>query len=178
MSNEKRVGDLMKPVGAYPSVYPDATLDQTLTAILNSQGNAKFALVAERGKFVGIVGTDEIIDAIRPGIKNKYYRGYNFYEWSLPVYMEGLFTRMCQAASQRKISDIMSPVEESLHSDDTLSKAVDLLHKNKNRSIPVVERGQVIGVLSHYDIMEEINSTISKEKAGEARTGAAVAAGI
>ncbi|MHB1044251.1 MAG: CBS domain-containing protein [Eubacteriales bacterium] len=178
MLKEKRVGDVMKPVSAYPSVYPDATLAQTLTAILNSQGDAKFALVADRGKFVGIVGADEIIDTIRPGIKNKYYRGYNLSEWSLPVYMEGLFTQKCRAASMEKVSEIMSPVEETLHAGDTLSKAVDLLHKNSNGWVPVVERGQVIGVLSYYDIMEEINSTISREKLGDVRTGAAAAAGI
>lgn len=178
MSGEKRVGDLMKPVSTYPSVYPDATLDQTLTAILNSKGNEKFALVTERGKVVGIVGADEIVEAIRPGVKNKYYRGYNLYEWSLPVYMEGLFTKMCKAASMSKISEIMSPVKETLKPDDTLSRAVDLLHKNLNGWLPVMERGQVTGILSQYDIMEEVNSTISKEKLGKAGTGAVTAVGI
>ena len=34
MPKEKRVKDLMSPVGAYPSVYPDATLGQVLTTII------------------------------------------------------------------------------------------------------------------------------------------------
>lgn len=164
MFREKRVKDLMKPVNTCPSVYPDATLDQTLTAIVNSPG-AKFALVTERGKVVGMVGSEEIFETIQRGnLKNKYFRGWNLSDWSSPVYMEGLFTEMCKAASVKRVREIMSPISETLKPDDTLCKAVDIFYKKPNACAPIMDRGQVIGVISSNEIMEEIKSIVSMER--------------
>jgi len=181
MIREKRVKDLMKPVNTCPSVYPDATLDQTLTAIVSSH-DSKFALVTEHGKVVGMVGPEEIFETIHQGkLKNKYYRGWNLSNWSSPVYMEGLFTEMCKTASAKRVHEIMRPIMEPLKPDDTLYKAIDVFQKKPNGYAPVMDRGQVIGIISSNEILEEIKSVVSKERRRGAQTGpseAASAAGI
>lgn len=163
MSNEKRVKDLMSPVNAFPSVYPEATLSQALAAI-NSSTDVKFALVVERGDITGVIGAEEIMEAVRPrGLKNNYYRGWNLSRWSAPAYMEGLFTELCRAAATKKVSELMKPAGPPLRPGDTLSKAVDFCSNDPNGWAPVIDKDQVVGIVSFKEVLTEIQAVLAVE---------------
>jgi predicted transcriptional regulator len=170
MAQEKRVKNLMSSVGDCPSVYPEATLGQVLTTIVNSP-NVKFALVVERGKIIGAIGAEEVVEAVRPGrVKDTYYRGWNLSSWSVPAYMDVLFTETCKTVSLKKVREIMKPLGQSLKPEDTLSKAVDIFTSNPNGWAPVVDGGQVVGIISYQEIIMEIQAIMAKEKRMKSRT--------
>jgi CBS domain-containing protein len=54
---------------------------------------------------------------------------------------------------QMPVSHFMSPRLISCHSNDEISKAVELFNKNGIRHLPVIDRNTLIGVISMRDIV-------------------------
>ena len=61
------------------------------------------------------MGSLTMEDLIR-GIEKKFVRsnGYMSKEWDTPVFFEGLFTEGVKEEAQKPVSEIMSPVKESV----------------------------------------------------------------
>ncbi len=54
------------------------------------------------------------------------------------------------------VEDIMTPHPISVSSDDTLLDAVDMLNKNRIRTLPIIDDGRFVGLLSYSDLVKTI----------------------
>ncbi len=53
-----------------------------------------------------------------------------------------------------RVRDRMSPCPVTISSDESLQTAMELLHKHNIRELPVVERGELIGIVTDRDLRE------------------------
>ncbi len=54
------------------------------------------------------------------------------------------------------VEDIMTPHPISVSPDNTLLDAVDMLNKNRIRTLPIVDDGKFVGLLSYSDLVKTI----------------------
>ncbi|HEU4947171.1 MAG TPA: CBS domain-containing protein [Kribbella sp.] len=53
----------------------------------------------------------------------------------------------------RQVFEVMTHLVVSVHGDDELDAAIDLLRSTMVKSLPVVEHGQVVGMISRSDVI-------------------------
>jgi len=81
-------------------------------------------------------------------------------EWDTPVFFEGLFTEGVKEEAQKPVSEIMSPVKESVAPDESIIKAVYLMIEKKLSIVPVIEKGVVKGVVRLQEIFNELAALV------------------
>jgi CBS domain-containing protein len=74
----------------------------------------------------------------------------------LPIFWQGQFHQECQAALERSTGEIMSPVSRAIHQSGTLMEAVHLMNSGGIDWLPVVEGGDVVGILLKDDLFREV----------------------
>lgn len=67
-----------------------------------------------------------------------------------------------------KVSDVMITKVHTLHTYDTLSKAVSLLRDNNIGAAPVLDKTEtLVGMLSSIDLLRALADTIDEQKKGK-----------
>jgi acetoin utilization protein AcuB len=137
-------------VGAWMSTEPKYVSPETPTAeafFTLREAGFRHLLVKNGEKLVGIV-TDR--DLRRPDLTsdadgwNDYYR------------IEAGYT----------VSDVMTPLPETVRSCDSLSKALKVMTEKKFGGIPVVDKnGLPIGILTTHDMLRALQEVLEKDKA-------------
>jgi CBS domain-containing protein len=61
--------------------------------------------------------------------------------------------RMTGPAPVRRVAEVMTHLVVSVHPDDDLDTAIDLMRTTMIKSLPVIDRQQVVGMLSRSDII-------------------------
>ncbi|MGQ9558261.1 MAG: CBS domain-containing protein [Desulfurispora sp.] len=168
MFTERQVRDLMVNVEQYPAVTSDATFREVAAALKRSCPQAggdvqtRAVLVYENNLLTGLVSLEDLMRAIEPQyLKGGTYRGWTVdAAWAIPVFWEGLFTERCLDAAERRVREIMRPVDFCVNADDPLIKAVYGMGKYQTNILPVVEEERVIGMIRSIEIFQEITSII------------------
>lgn len=70
------------------------------------------------------------------------------------LYKEYAYTAEKLNASGMLIEDIMTPDPLSLEIDDTIGLAADIIMANKFHSIPVVDDGKLVGIVTNHDLVK------------------------
>jgi CBS domain-containing protein len=60
------------------------------------------------------------------------------------------------------VNDIMTEHLGKLSTDDTLRTAVDLFTLNYFHALPVVEDGELVGIITTHDVLNELNKEVPK----------------
>lgn len=89
-------------------------------------------MVVEDGKLVGVVSKTDMMS----------------------LYKEYAYTAEKLKASGMLIEDIMTPDPLSLEIDDTVGLAADIIMANKFHSIPVVDDGKLVGIITNHDLIK------------------------
>lgn len=165
--NEKRIKDIMTPVGEYSTVDADCTVKDAVRVLANSfcpdeggthQGH-RTVIVNDSGKPAGFLTYRALLTAIEP-------RFVKVDQWAVPIFWEGLFTERCREESKKKVRDIMTPIKLiMLDSEDTIMKAVHAMIKHKLSSLPVEKGGEVVGVVRINEIFQEISDLVADQPA-------------
>lgn len=165
--NEKRIKDIMTPVGEYSTVDADCTVKEAVRVLANSfcpdEGGAhqghRTVIVNDNGKPAGFLTYRALLTAIEP-------RFVKVDQWAVPIFWEGLFTERCREESKKKVRDIMTPIKLiMLDSEDTIMKAVHAMIKHKLSSLPVAKGGEVVGVVRINEIFQEISDLVADQPA-------------
>ncbi len=61
---------------------------------------------------------------------------------------------MKRAERAEKVRDRMSPSPITINSEESLQTAMELLHKHNIRELPVVDHGELIGIVTDRDLRE------------------------
>jgi CBS-domain-containing membrane protein len=161
MPHEKKVKELMIPLTDYPHIPYWFTIKQAVAiakkAALGLEGKSEPTTLLVFDEKYQLMGSLTMEDLIR-GIEKKFSRSNGFMskEWDTPVFFEGLFTEGVKEEAQKPVSEIMSPVKESVAPDESIIKAVYLMIEKKLSIVPVIEKGVVKGVIRLQEIFNEL----------------------
>jgi len=162
----KRVKDVMIPVERYPSVRDNATLRDAIATIEGAQLEVDLRKSLPRVLLVFdeinvLVGTVRRRDIMK-GLEPKYllsqpleYRRKLFDIAVDPNLSELSYDRMIRGIREqanRQVSDVMRPIEAILEAEDHVMKAIQEMVVSDVNLIPVLQNGQLVGVVRSVDV--------------------------
>lgn len=106
-------------------------------------------VVDRRGHLVGVVSEADLMqDALE--LDDRVV--------SMPI-------RVSATARPRRVAEVMAHLVVSVHSDNGLDDAIDLLRATMVKSLPVVQDNQVVGVISRSDVIHFLAGRDAKIRA-------------
>jgi Mg/Co/Ni transporter MgtE len=161
MPHEKKVGELMIPLTDYPHIPYWFTIKQAISIVNKTasgpEGQAEPTTLLVFDEKYQLMGSLTMEDLIR-GIEKKFVRsnGYISKEWDTPVFFEGLFTEGVKEEARKPVSEIMSPVKDTVGPEDSIIKAIYLMMDKNLAILPVIDKGVVKGVIRFKEIFKEL----------------------
>jgi Mg/Co/Ni transporter MgtE len=166
----KRVGELMIPVGQYPSVRDNATLREAIAVMERAQlevGGRKslpraLLVFDEIHVAVGYVRRRDLLQGLEPRflLSQPVEHARKLFDVAIdPNLSELSYDRLAKGIRERAarpVSDVMRPIDAILDADDHVMKAVTEMVSLDLSLIPVVERGQLVGVVRSVDVFHEV----------------------
>ena len=136
-----QVRDVMsKPV----TIPPDASL-QEAEKLLESEGFNALPVVTRTGELLGVITSIDLLSAF----------GFNDDESILPQYSEVM---------KRPVSSVMSAEAQTVPPRTPLTRVLEKLVASRNKSFPVVDEGQVVGVVAREDVMRALRRAEAGER--------------
>ena len=111
-------------------VFPDDSLLK-LEEIFTSNP-IHHVLVVEDGSLVGVVSKSDMMEL---------YKEYAYSSEKLNI-------------SELTVDEVMTPDPLCLEMDDTIGLAADIILANKFHSIPVVDEGKLVGIITNHDLVK------------------------
>jgi CBS-domain-containing membrane protein len=170
----KRIGEIMIPVDEYPSVRDSTPLREAVAVIRDTQlevGGRKSlprALIVfdDIEVMVGTVGRRDIMKGLGPSFlvgEPPDYPRKLFAVAVDPDLSELSFDHVVTGIRQhadRPVSDVMRHVEAILNADDHVIKAIHEMVTGDLTLIPVVDGGQLVGVVRSVDVFEAMTQVL------------------
>jgi CBS domain-containing protein len=150
---QKRIKDLMLNLRALGRISPRAQVAEAVKSLDERRRirSPLFLLVVEevdnKEEILGKVSIDEILSQIEPSTVTRE---------ELPIFWQSQFWEECEDIMQKTTNSIMSPVTHVIHQSGTLIEAVHLMNSSKIDWLPVVEGGEVVGILFKEDLFNEV----------------------
>ena len=170
-----RVNDLMIPIDDYPHVTYEDSLLTAMRAVeekwieIDGQKTIPFVILVF-GKSDNLVGMASLNNILR-GLEPKYLIKRSFIDKLLNTKKEpGLddikdkrIVRGILEQSERRIGEVMFPIEATIQFDEHIFKAVNVISECKISLIPVLKEDKVIGVVRSVDIFHKIAQTLIED---------------
>lgn len=122
-----KVGELLEKLEQdLATCRPEDTI-QAVATILTSKGVGALPVCDEQGKMVGIVSERDLVTA---------------------------FARKGGEVGVLRVRDIMTRKVISCSPENSLAQARELLQKYRFRHLPVMQKGDILGILSIRDLLE------------------------
>jgi CBS domain-containing protein len=161
MPNQKKVKDLMIPLEDYPHIPYWFTLRQAMAivreAAIKFEGSFEPRAVLvfdEKYQLMGILTLRDIIKGLEP----RFLKETNLIKMdpSLTVLMGDLLGPTMKEASQRPVSEVMSPIQVTVDANAPIVKALYLMIKENVGMMPVIQDSKVAGMIRMSDLFGEI----------------------
>jgi CBS domain-containing protein len=150
---EKRIKDLMLHLKVLKQISPQNKAIEGLN-LLDEHDDMPMnplVLVVEKAqgeeKIVGILSLDDVLNHMESAEKPVE---------ELPIFWQGQFHEECLAVLDRPVGDVMSPVTHVIRQSGTLTEAVHLMNFRCLDWLPVVEGGEVVGILLKETLLQEV----------------------
>jgi CBS domain-containing protein len=183
MGEEKRIKDIMVPVGEYEKVGAEDHLCDALAILKRNYEKArsrstpatfhKTVLVTDQSdRIIGKLSMFDLIRGLVPGgvrdfdfpERHDYVRSSRMSRVAEKTaeiqerfgWLNNTFVELVKQEAHKKVKDIMSSVHPMLEEDDTLNVAVYLMFKENVRQPLVVRDGEVVGVIDLMRVFSEL----------------------
>lgn len=165
MANDKKVKDLMISLEDYPHIPYWFTLRQAMAivreaAIKFEGGFEPRALLVfdEKYQLMGMLTLRDIIKGLEP----KFLQETNLVKTdpSLTVLMGDQLGPNMKEASQRPVSEVMSPIQATVDADALIVKALYLMIRENVGLMPVIQNSKVAGMVRLSDLFGEITTLV------------------
>lgn len=123
-----------------------ATVAQAAKLMLDNRISG-LPVVGPGGRLVGIVSEGDFLRRSELGTQKKRSRWLEFWVGA------GKLAQEYVQAHGRKVEEVMSSEPVSIGPADTLTKAVDLMLRHEIKRLPVVDSGNIVGIVSRSDLM-------------------------
>jgi CBS domain-containing protein len=168
MSDVKKVKELMIPLEDYPHIPYWFTIRQAMAivreAAVKFEGSFEpraLLVFDEKYQLMGMLTLRDIIKGLEPRFLHE--TALIKADPSLAVLMGDLFGPGMREASQKPVSDVMSPIRINVDGDDPIAKAVFLMIKEDVGLMPVIQAGRVAGMIRLSDLFTEISKLVLGE---------------
>lgn len=160
MAMHDKVRDVLVPLSEYPNIREGATVRDAFALL--RQGNVAgrrfrhILVLGARDQLVGVVGMRDLLKAVFPDYLRATLPGR--FEGSLPFYpalsvlWDDTFGADCVLQAAKPIGPHVAPVHTTVAPDDPLTKAAYLMVVADQSMLPVVEEGNLIGVIRVIDV--------------------------
>jgi CBS domain-containing protein len=158
MAKDPRVKDLM--TDEIVTIRPEATLREAVEKLSRLDvreceeevlETRSLIVVDEEGGLIGLIAMLDILEGMEP----PFMRDTDSFAG---ITWDGMFTEFIHQAENNTVADAMTPVEELevVEPDDRLMTVVEMMAGRRQRRLPVVEGGRVVGLVKLYDVFHEI----------------------
>jgi CBS domain-containing protein len=168
MAAEKKVKDLMIPLEDYPHIPHWFTLRQAMAivreAAIKFEGSFEPRAVLvfdEKYQLMGILTLRDMIKGLEP--KFLQATGLVKMDPNLTVLLGDQLGPNIREASQRPVSEVMSPIQASVAGDAPIAKALYLMIKENVGLMPVIQEDKVAGMIRLSDLFGEIATVVLGE---------------
>ncbi len=167
MPDEKKVKDLMIPLEDYPHIPYWFTLRQAMAivreAAIKFEGFMPRSVLVfdEKYRLMGLLTLRDIIK----GLESRFLKNTDMIKAdpSLAILIRDLFGPGLKEASQRPVSEVMSPIKVTVNAEDTLAKALFLMIKENVGMMPVLRENKVAGMIRLSDLFKLISDFVLGE---------------
>ena len=133
---------LEKPV----TTTPRETFEELLAKLLDSR-QATAAVLEGEGKLVGLVGIHDVLRKIVP-----HYLDLD--QKLMELIHEDYFVEHFDGLRNTHVEDFMSRKIDTVEPGDTLIKAATIIVENRRKTLPVLENGKFVGMVTRRSILE------------------------
>jgi CBS-domain-containing membrane protein len=164
----KTAKELMIPLENYPHIPYWFTLRQAMAiireAVLKFEGQFEPRAVLvfdEKYQLMGILTLRDIIKGLEP----KFLQETSLVKADpgLTVLLGEFFGPKMVEQSQRPVSEVMSPIKETVNADEPVIKPLYSMIKENIGLMPVMQAGRVMGILRLTDLFAEISRIVLGE---------------
>jgi DNA-binding NarL/FixJ family response regulator len=165
MPYSKKVKDLMIPLEDYPHIPYWFTLRQAMAivreAAIKFEGSFEPRAVLVFDEKYQLMGMLTLRDVVR-GLEPKFAQdsGLIKSDPSLAVLMGDMFGPNMKEASQKPVSEVMSPIKVTVNGDDPITKALFLMIKENVGMMPVLLDKKVVGMVRMNELFKEISDVV------------------
>lgn len=159
---EKLVKDIMRPLDQYEQVHFNAPVVEAVKGInkaLRQQRPLCLVVIDEENNknsvIKGFVTKSELVF----GLSSHFLKGS---KTSGPIFWEGQFEVEYLEGIQKKVKDIMIPIEGFVHDSEMIMESIFLLNKHRVEFLPVIRKDDVVGIIHLEDILKEISTMVLK----------------
>ena len=164
MVEQKKVKDLMIPLEDYPHIPYWFTLRQAMAivreAAIKFEGSFEPRAVLvfdEKYQLLGMLTLRDIIRGLEPRFMHE--TALVKADPNLTVLMGDLFGPGMREASQKPVSEVMSPIKVTVQGSDPLAKAIFMMIQENVGLMPVIQDNKVAGMIRLSDLFKEISDT-------------------
>lgn len=155
----------MIPVEDYSSVSVNNTVKEAIAILKKSfcnldtgecHGHRSVLVFDSENKLVGMLNFRALLLAIEPRFLK--------YDGGPSLFKEGFFTERAKEEAEKKVKDVMQPIELiMIGDDDAILKAVHLMLKHKLGTLPVTRDGKVVGMVRINELFNEMAKTVVED---------------
>jgi CBS-domain-containing membrane protein len=142
-----RARDVM--VRAVATASPDATVDGLARLMINLRISG-VPILDRDGCLVGIVTEGDLLRRVEIGTQRP--------RWSEPFSSNSRLTDEYAKSHAKRVADIMTREVFTVDETATLGEIVDLLEAKKIKRVPVMDDGQIVGIVSRADLLKVLAS--------------------
>jgi CBS-domain-containing membrane protein len=162
MHSEKIVKNVMRSLDQYYYIDENDNIQKALALMDNirKEGKPLCLVVSDAGPFEGeIIKGFVTPSALVFGLLSHFLKGV---QRSGPIFWEGQLATECLEGANKRVGEIMLPIQAYVRENEMLMEAVFLLDKYKMDFLPVVKKDEVVGIIHLDDILKEIYGIILK----------------
>ncbi len=143
----------------YETLSPDLPISEAVKRFrqASAKGRKIFGMMVtdESGRLVGMLSMYDILLFMRP----KHVHIWGLME---DVDLEGMMEMACQRARSVRVGDIMTTEVITVSPDTHLLRVMDIMIKKHIRRLPVLEDGNIRGILYISDLFYELLEQLSR----------------
>jgi len=165
MPYTKKVKDLMIPLEDYPHIPYWFTLRQAMAIVreasIKFEGSFEPRAVLvfdEKYQLMGMLTLRDIIKGLEPKFAKD--AGLIKADPGLAVLMGDMFGPGMKEASQKAVSEVMSPIKVTVNGEDPITKALFLMIQENVGMMPVLLDKKVVGMVRMSELFKEISDVV------------------
>jgi CBS domain-containing protein/CheY-like chemotaxis protein len=165
MPYTKKVKDLMIPLEDYPHIPYWFTLRQAMAIVreasIKFEGSFEPRAVLvfdEKYQLMGMLTLRDVVKGLEPKFAKD--AGLIKADPNLAVLMGDMFGPGMKEASQKAVSEVMSPIKVTVNGEDPITKALFLMIQENVGMMPVLLDKKVVGIVRMSELFKEISDVV------------------
>lgn len=171
---ERLVRDVMIPISAYTTIDAHQSVGEAVkqlrasfgaaacTSRLMETGHRSIVVFDRQGQIKGMLAIADLLRAIMPAYLAAPKPSMADAIQYSPMFWRGAFNREVTLLAERPVSEIMSPVPESINEEANLMEAAYAMASRGLRRMVVMRDNVVAGVIREQDLFFEIDRLLGR----------------